>query len=154
MKKKTASIIIVSVFILSCVSKRNKKFESPFHPDSVSLNTTVSLIKEDPQSVFDRLLDSANSFKVGDSLPAFLYNHLLDYEYPWLTDHRDISIRRLIIDSTENNSLLKAIFNSSDLRLKKIADSSEVSRPSLLSLLPDRNLSNYDLVVRRLATKQ
>lgn len=139
------------VFLSNCSSKDKKQKEQlVFHSDSISAIGTVSVEKVSPSAVFAILLDSANTYKPGDSIPFFFYNYLLDYEYPWLTDHRQLSIRKLVIDSTRNKGLLKAILASKDLRLKMILDSVEVSNTNLLNALPYRNISNYDLVLKRM----
>lgn len=150
--KKIINIIIVSV-LMSCSSNESRNKELTINIDSTS-TPNIEVTRELPDKVFLRLLDSANAFKEGDPLPFFLYNHLLDYEYPWLTDHNDFSIRKLIIDSTTNMHFLEAVVSSNDVRLKRTADSSEVEVVALLEALPYRRLSNYDLVRMRLERKK
>lgn len=134
------------VIFIGCLSKKEKNNKSSLQLDTIPQFANISVEKKSPSALFSVLLNSANNFKPKDPIPDFFYNHLLDYEHPWLTDHNSFSIRKLIIDSTSNTEVLKAILISGDLRLKKIADSVEVSDINLLNALPYRNLSNYDMV--------
>jgi hypothetical protein len=136
---------------MGCSSKKGKSGQLSIQQDTIPSFANITVERESPSALFPVLLDSTNKFKPEEPIPHFFYNHLLDYEYPWLTDHNSFSLRKLIIDSTRNREVLKAILMSSDLRLKKIADSTEVSNVSLLNALPYRNLSNYELVRLRLS---
>ena len=135
---------------MGCASKKGKSSKLPIQLDTIPQFANITVERESPSALFSVLLDSANKYKPEAPIPDYFYNYLLDYEHPWLTDHNSFSLRKLIIDSTSNNEVLKAIFMSSDLRLKKIADSVEVSDVSLLNALPYRNLSNYNMAKMRL----
>lgn len=139
-----------AIIFIGCSSKKGKNSKLPIQLDTIPQFANITVEKESPSTLFSVLLDSANKFKPEDPIPSFFYNYLLDYEYPWLTDHNSFSLRKLIIDSTSNNEVLRAILMSGDLGLKKIADSVEVSDISLLNALPYRNLSNYDMAKMKL----
>ena len=141
---------LVAIFFLGCSSKKQTDIKFDIKLDSIPKFANIVVERESPSVLFPILLDSANKFKKEDPIPHFFYNHLLDYEYPWLTDHNSFSLRKLIIDSTTNKEILNSILMSSDPRFKKIADSAEVSSVNLLNALPYKNLSNYDMVQMRL----
>ena len=109
-----------------------------------------SFTYEDPEKLFNSYLDSVKFFKSGMLIPQFFYNHLLDYEHPWLMNHHTWSIRKKIFDSTFNLQLLNLIVSSFDPAFKKIIDSITIPDKTLFDAIPYTNISNYELAKNRL----
>ncbi len=147
---KKALLFLGLIIFIGCSNKKGNSSNQTIKIDTIPNFANFTIEKESPSILFSVLLDSANKFKPDDPIPSFFYNYLLDYEYPWLTDHTSFSLRKLIIDSTSNKDVLKAIVMSEDMRLKKTIDSVEVSDVSLLRALPYRKLSNYNMAKKRL----
>lgn len=137
---------------MGCVSDSKSDTALKVDLESVPDVANVTVEKAPPLELARVLADSANKSK--DYIPHFFFNHMMDYENPWLADHRDFSVRKLIFDSTNNILLLKKILESADPRLKKTVDSLEVSDLQLLQALPFRNLSNYKMAQIRLTELQ
>ena len=143
------AVIVSSIVAYTSRNRQNKSFT--FSSEPVPSSYSFLIEQEHPVIRFQRLLDSANGYRLGDSIPDFFFNHRLDYEHPWLTDHHQFSIRKMVIDSTTNLGLLRTILSSNDPRLRKIVDSSEVTSKRLLNGLPFKATSTYQLVQERVS---
>jgi hypothetical protein len=142
---------IVAFINFHCSNKKSEKFnihDTGSHPDT---SVHYSQLKASPDSLFPIYLDSIRNYHNNQPIPFFFYNYKLDYEAPWLTDHFARSLRKLLIDSIKNKSLLEKIINSGDSRLDKLVDSNEVDEKMLLSVLPYHMKSNRRLAEIRLA---
>ena len=130
----------VLFFSVGCTFDAQKKTHLKADLDSVSNIVNITVQKISPADLTRVLIDSSNNYKEKEDLPAFFYNYMLDYENPWLTDHRDFSVRKLVFDSTKNIHLLKAILESADARLRRTVDASNVDDSQLLNSLPFRGI--------------
>ena len=142
-------VFILILCIKSCSPKKNTRME--FTKNPIPDTGIISSQGVDPGELFSKYSDSVNHFQNGKKLPEFLFNAYLDYENPWLTDHNNWSIRKMIFDSTRNLVFLQSIITSKDVRLKEIPDSNSVSNKILYSAIPYTNLSNFELAKKRLS---
>ena len=145
-------VIWLIVFLAgNCSPKRNTNKKIEIIATPVTELDVISIKKIDPETIFLTCLDSVNQYQPGMKLPNFLYNPLLDYEHPWLSDHHTWSIRKMIFDSIKTPAILKAIINSNDLRLRQVIDSNVVDNKMLLRAIPYTKLSNYEFAKMRLS---
>ena len=138
-------------FLISCSSEEEAKAQLKIPDITITLDTTVNEERPHVGLLFTNYSDSMRNYKKGEQIPYFIFNHLLDYEHPWLTDHRTLSLRKLLFDSTTNIDLLNTIVNSQDVRLKKIVLQEEVADKQILSAIPFRETANYYLAKNRLS---
>ena len=117
--KEMKPLIVLIFVVLGCDSKKGVKLEPLPRTDTdfssllVTINTASTL--------FAVYLDSVNSVDSLKLIPSFLYNDLLDYENPWVTDHGTFSLRKMLFESTTNTYLLKRILESDDIRFGNIS---------------------------------
>src|SRR5258705_9989741 len=98
------SVVYTSLLILlGCSSRKNNADKFPVL-DTLPFVTNVKGMSQrhDPQKLFDACIDSVKKTRSGMALPAFFYDHLLDYNSPWLGVHRSYSVRQMVFDSTDN----------------------------------------------------
>ena len=142
-------IIVCIAVIISCNSDKGPKIK--YEPGSVSIDPTkVSVKIETAGEIFPAYIDSMNDVNSTMPLPSFLFNYLLDYEHPWVTDHGTRSLRKMIFDSTTNASLIRRILESDDIRLRSVINLDSVADKKLLSMLPYSNISTYQMAKQRL----
>lgn len=151
MIKKLRLILLIPfcIQIISCVWDKKK---SEIKSDNIIIDnsSTNMKLRYSPDSLFVVFYDSVKNFQLGMPLPNFFYNHLLDYQNPWLTDHNTLSLRQMLFDSTQNTELLRVIIASDDGRLRMIVDSEMVSNKELLRAIPYVSKSNYEMAISRL----
>jgi hypothetical protein len=140
--------ILLMTFLARCNSGADKKIRLEVPPRS-GIDSGHTEIKQ-AMTLLPKYKDSMNNYKLGWTLPTFLYNDRLDLEYPWQTDHNVYSLRKRVFDSTTNVDVLNAIINSADVRLSKIADPDSVYSKKEIEATPYSKISTRELAKKRI----
>ena len=149
MKNEKIILIIFPVlfFLLQCKNKSEFTYKIP---DSYieQLQKDISGNEVKSLSMYERIdiyADSINNVKNIQELPAFIFDSNLDVKYGMEDLHKNISIRKMVIDSIDNPEILKMIINSGNPSLKKTIDTTKYHYR-----IPEMNKSTYQLVKERL----